>query len=129
MGDSTATAELALWEGFIDSVQVNQSYNVIMINAHYSHIKRSALRVADLQDVFPTNSIKCNKETQQAYIIAVSVFNTFHRCILCRQGHILPVDGSDLANGRCKLPSSTKAGMLPQANLNSTESTYETIGS
>ena len=117
VSDHTESAELALWETFINACEANESYK-------FTHLKVKIYReqyflftprentkiekIADLENVVQrqSNSIKRTTEIEEAKIIAVSIFSTFSRCISCRDGCILPM-GDDEPFGRCTECSTT----------------------
>ena len=110
VGDSTGLAKLALWQNFVNSVQVNKSYKFtnLMVKVYNNQCslftpKQTDVtinQIADLPNVLsPMRSIKRTSEIEHATVKAVAQFNSFFRCISCRDGQVLPI--GDSTYGRC----------------------------
>ena len=111
VSDHTDSAELTLWESFVNTFELNQSYIFSQLKVKTYHDKHSLFtpeenatieRIEDLQNVVQQkcSSIKHTKEIEQTKIIAVSNLRTLYRCISCRDGNVLPV-GQNEPFGRC----------------------------
>ncbi len=110
VGDRTDSAELALWESFINACELDESYKftqlkVKIYNGQYSIYTPKQdtknKKIEPLQNVVkPKYNIKRTKEIEEAKVIAVSNFITFHKCISCHKGRVLPVN-DEKAFGRC----------------------------
>ena len=110
VGDHTSTTELALWENFINTGEVDYSYRFCNLMVKVFHDKPSLftprenaeiIKIADILNVARSDwtSIKRTKKIEHAQLIAVSDFISFQKCISC-DGRILPIS-SDEKYARC----------------------------
>ena len=91
VADSTATAELALWQDFVDILSLGKSYELSNLAVKVFNERATLFtpkqnvdikEIEDLNDVVsPVQSIKRTKNLQNVKVVAVSDFTSGHVCI------------------------------------------------
>ena len=110
IGDSTAIAEVALWQEFVNTVSLGKSYELTNLAVKVFNERatlftpKQNVSIKEIEDlgevVSPVQSIKRPKILLNAKIIAVSDFTFVHVCISCNSGYIKPIQVNE-EYGRC----------------------------
>ena len=106
VADSTATAELALWQDFVDILSLGKSYKLSNLAVKVFNERATLFtpkqnvdikEIEDLNDV--VSPVKSTKNLQNVKVIAVSV-TSGHVYISCKAGYVKPMQ-TNVEYGKC----------------------------